>query len=63
MQTISVRIKKLERLTKPEELPRIIVLEQGETPGRALLRLHITPEILDSERKRARKILWVRWVG
>ena len=63
MQTISVRIKKLERLTKPEELPRIIVLEQGETPGQALLRLQITPEILDSERKRARKILWVRWAG
>lgn len=63
MQTISVRIKKLERLTKPEELPRIIVLEQGETPSQALLRLYITPEILDSERKRARKILWVRWAG
>ena len=63
MQTISERIKKLERLTKPEELPRIIVLEQGETPGQALLRLQIAPEILDSERKRARKILWVRWAG
>jgi hypothetical protein len=63
VQTISVRIKKLERLTKPEELPRIIVLEQGETLGQALLRLHITPEILDSERKRDRKIIWVRWAG
>jgi hypothetical protein len=63
MQAAKTRLGRLEQKVLPEQLPRLIVLNPGETQADAILRLGLAVDALEKERLERRKIIWIRWAG
>lgn len=63
MSTLERRLSRLEKQSQPRLIPRIVVLNPGESQGAALVRLNLASSLLEMEARQGRQLIFIRWAG
>lgn len=63
MSTLERRLSRLEKQSQAKPIPRIVVLDPGESKEAALVRLGLVTNLLEMEARQGRQLIFVRWAG